>query len=313
MTGTPITFLLGCTGCGKGQLGRTLAARIDAEIISVDSMKVYRRMDIGTGKADAAARRQVRHHLLDLIEPWQDFSVADFVQHADRAIDEITTRGRRVLAVGGTALYIKALSEGLFDGPSADQELRSVLRSRAVEEGTAALHAELARVDPVSAGRIHPNDLRRIERALEVFQLTGRPISELQTQWDREHPGRPCSFIGLRRGTEDQSHRTNLRVKRMMEAGLVDEVRHLLSLERPLSATARQALGYAEIIEHLEGGLPLADAVEKIKINTRRFAKAQRTWFKRFRQTQWFDLSPDAGTDEVVARILERVGSLWSN
>jgi tRNA dimethylallyltransferase len=309
---TQVTFLLGCTGCGKGAVGRALAIRVGAEIISVDSMKVYRCMDIGTGKPTPAQLDEVPHHLIDVAEPWEEFSVAEFVRRADQAVEDIASRGRHVLAVGGTALYIKALSEGLFEGPSADPEIRQRLERRAEGEGVAKLHAELSRIDPEAAGRIHPNDLRRIVRALEVYELTGTPISKLQSQWDRERTRHPCTFIGLRRQGDDQNHRTNLRARRMIERGLVEEVRSLLALERPLSTAARQALGYAEIIEHLQHGLPLAEAVEMIKINTRRFAKAQRTWFKRFRQTDWIAPSRETPVAEVVEEILERKGSLWS-
>ena len=307
-----ITFLLGCTGCGKGALGRELAGRIDGEIISVDSMKVFRSMDVGTAKPTTEQRQEVPHHLLDVVDPWEEFSVASFVRLAGQAIEHIAARGRPVLAVGGTALYVKALSEGLFEGPSADPQVRDRLHQSAELDGTAALHRRLAAVDAEAASRIHPNDLRRIVRALEVYELTGRPISELQTQWEQERTKYPCTFIGLRRSREDQSHRINVRVKRMIELGLVEEVRALLAGPQPPGTTARQALGYAEIIEHLSGGLPLADAIEKIKINTRRFAKAQRTWFKRFRQTDWLELTAESKPAAVVEPILQRYGSLWS-
>ncbi|HUU86012.1 MAG TPA: tRNA (adenosine(37)-N6)-dimethylallyltransferase MiaA [Phycisphaerae bacterium] len=308
-----ITFLLGCTACGKGALGRELARRIRADIISVDSMKVFRRMDIGTAKPTPAQRRDVPHHLIDVVEPWEEFSVASFLQLAEQAIDDIAARGRRILAVGGTALYIKALSEGLFEGPSADPAIRDHLHRRAAAEGAPTLHAELSNADPDAARRIHPNDLRRIVRALEVYQITGVPISELQTQWDRQRTQHPCVFLGLRREREDQSHRTNQRVQRMIEQGLVDEVRSLLALQRPLSTAARQALGYAEIIEHLQGRISLANAVEMIKINTRRFAKAQRTWFKRFRDTEWIDLAPDSSAVDLADQIVQRRAAEWSN
>jgi len=306
-----ITFLFGCTASGKGAVGRELARRIGGEIISVDSMKVFRRMDVGTAKPSVAARREIPHHLIDVVEPSENFSVASFVAQADAAAGAIDARGRHVLAVGGTALYIKALSEGLFEGPAADAAIRARLHGRAEAEGTPALHQELSRVDPEAAQRIHPNDLRRIVRALEVHEVTGRPISELQTQWDRQRTAYPCTFVGLRREREDQSHRINQRVRRMIDQGLVEEVRALLAEPRPLSTTARQALGYAEIIEHLEAGLPLADAVENIKINTRRFAKAQRTWFKRFRQALWLDLTAGDTVEAVVDRIVQELGALW--
>jgi tRNA dimethylallyltransferase len=310
--GRPVTFIIGCTGSGKGGVGRELARRIGAEIVSIDSMKVYRRMDIGTAKPSPEVRREIPYHLVDVVEPSEEFSAAENVERADRAIADIQRGGSPVLVVGGTPLYIKALSEGLFEGPSADPAIRARLHETARTEGLEVLYRRLEGVDPEAAGRIHRNDLRRIVRALEVSELANRPISELQAQWDRGRTRYECVFIGLRREREDQNHRTNERVRRMIDAGLVDEVRSLLAEPKPLSGTARKALGYAEIIRHLEGELSLADAVELIKINTRRFAKAQRTWFKRFRNTEWIDLSPDAAEAEVVAELVERRGSLWS-
>ena len=309
---TRVTLIIGCTGCGKGAVGRVLAERLGGEIVSVDSMKVFRRMNIGTAKPSQKARRAVPHHLLDVAEPCEDFSVAEFAERAERVIADIHNRGRVVLAVGGTALYIKALTEGLFDGPSGDAETRARLQSEADEDGRAALHARLAAVDRVAAERIHPNDLRRIVRALEVFELTGRPISQLQTQWDTRRTTHEWRFIGLVRDRDQQSRRTNQRVNRMIEAGLVEEVCSLLADPLPMSTTARQAVGYAEIIEHLTGGLGLADAVEKIKINTRKLSKAQRTWFKRFRDTRWFDVADDDTAEVVADRIMAERELQWS-
>jgi len=306
-----ITFILGCTGSGKGGLGRELARRTGGEIISVDSMKVFRRMDIGTAKPPPELRREIPYHLIDVVGPDEGFSVARFVKLAEEAIAEIDGRDRPIFAVGGTPLYIKSLSEGLFEGPSADPGIRARLHEEAQEKGWAALHTRLERVDPQAATRIHPNDQRRIVRALEVYELAGRPISELQTQWDRDRQQYDCVFIGLRRELEDQNHRTNQRVKRMIEAGLIDEVQSLLAEDKPLSTTARQALGYAEIIAHLQGGPSLAQTVENIKINTRQFAKAQRTWFKRFRETEWIDLEPDDSASRIADELMAQRGSLW--
>ena len=307
----PVTFIFGCTGCGKGALGRALAERLGAEIVSVDSMKVYRRMDIGTAKPTGAVRERIGHHLIDVAEPSEEFSVARFVELADAAIKTIHGRGRPVLAVGGTALYIKALSEGLFEGPSADENLRAQLKDRAARVGSDELHAELRQVDPAAAERIHPNDLRRIVRALEVYTLTGTPISALQTQWDRQRTVYDCRFIGLRRELDDQNSRTNLRVKRMIDAGLVDEVRALLGESPPMGHTARKAVGYAETIEHLCGAVPLAKAVENTKINTRQLAKSQRTWFKRFGQVHWIDLQPDSSGAQIADALIEERGPRW--
>lgn len=307
-----MTFITGCTGSGKGSLGRELADRIGGEIVSLDSMKVYRRMDVGTAKPSRDARQRVPHHVIDVVEPWEDFSVARYVELASAAIADIEKRGRPVLVVGGTPMYLKALTEGLFEGPSADEALRARLREEADRLGTGVLHERLAGIDPAAAGRIHPNDQRRLVRALEVFELTGQTISSLQEQWDRGQTKYDYVLIGLRRERDDQSSRTNERVKGMIEAGLVDEVRSLLAEPRPLSTTARKALGYAEIIEHLAGDLSLEEAIERIKINTRQFSKSQRTWFRRFRDTNWIDLAADDTVGGAADKVMERWGSLWS-
>ncbi len=307
MSSTRLTFLLGCTGCGKAAIGFEVAGRLGAEIISVDSMKIYRGMDIGTAKPSRAAQAEVRHHLIDVVDPWEDYSVAQLVEAAEAAAEDITARGKPVLAVGGTALYIKAFSEGLFAGPSADPVVRARLNERAAAEGTATLHRELSAVDPVAAERIHPNDLRRIVRALEVYELSGRPISSLQTQWDaveRAAARFDFRFIGLRRSLDDQNRRTNARVKRMIDQGLVDEVRRLSALPRALSRAARQAVGYAEILEHFAGRRTLDEAIERIKINTRQLAKSQRTWFKRFRNVHWIDIGPHDPFEPIVERVI---------
>lgn len=300
-----IRFVIGCTGCGKGEVGRELGRRLGGEIISIDSMKVYRRMDIGTAKPGSEARRTVRHHLIDVVEPSEDFSMADFVGLAEAAGGDIASRGKAILAIGGTGLYMKALSEGIFDGPSANPEVRERIHRQAEREGVDSLHVELVSVDPAAAQRIHRNDLRRIVRALEVYELTGRPISELQTQWDQQRTRHRCTFIGLRRTLEDQNHRTNMRVKRLIEGGWVEEVRGLLAESSPMSTTARQALGYGELTGYINGKVLLEEAIEKIKIATRQFAKAQRTWFKRFRSTRWFDIEADESISQIVNRIQE--------
>ncbi len=307
-----LTFILGCTASGKAGLGLELARRTRGEIISIDSMKVYRRMDIGTAKPTTQVQAEIPHHLIDVVEPHEEFSVAQYVCLAERAIDEIHSRRRPVFVVGGTPLYIKALSEGLFEGPGADSAIREKLQEVARREGPQALHAQLERVDANAASRIHPNDLRRLVRALEVFELTGRPISSLQEQWDRERTKYECVFIGLRRGKEDLNRRINERVKRMMTAGLVEEVKSLLAESRPLSTAARQALGYAELIAHLSGGPDLEKTVELIKINTRQFAKSQRTWFKRYHATDWIDISADASPIDIAETLIADRGRLWS-
>jgi len=307
-----LTFIIGCTCSGKGSLGRELARRIGAEIISADSMKVYRRMDIGTAKPSADLRREIPHHLIDVVEPSQTFSVAEYVARVRELIVNLHRRGKPMLVVGGTPLYIKAITDGLFEGPGADPQVRVRLREEVERAGPAALHQRLRRVDPAAGERIHPNDVRRIVRALEVFEVGGRPISDLQVQWERPSSPYDVSLIGLRQERRDLHHRINERVRRMIAAGLVDEVKSLLSEPEPLSATAGKALGYAEIIEHLAGRLSLADAVEMTKINTRKLAKSQRTWFKRFAAAEWVDMGPDADVRGIADELLLHRGHVWS-
>jgi len=295
-------LILGVTASGKGRLGLELAKRLDGEIVSIDSMKVYRRMDIGTAKPSTEARATVPYHMIDVVEPSEAFSVGLFCDQARVAIDGIRRRGKNVVAVGGTALYIKALLYGLFEGPGSDERIRNELRARAEGEGLGRLHWELAQIDPATADRVHRNDAKRIIRALEVYQLTGKPISSFQKQFESPNALDEWVLIGLRREKALGSRRINARVKRMIEQGLVDEVRSLLDEDRPLSQQARAAIGYAEMIEHVEGRISLDDATEQIKKNTRRLAKGQRTWFKTFREVNWIDIEEDESVESVVER-----------
>ena len=297
-------LILGVTGSGKGRLAFDLAKATDAEIISVDSMKVYRRMDIGTAKPPKEARERIKYHLIDVVEPSEGFSVGSFVEMAYEAVEQIKGRKKKIIAVGGTALYIKALLYGLFDGPGADEQIRAELRARAEGEGLDGLYSELSSIDPSTAERISPNDARRIIRALEVYRTTGRPISSFQKQWaeDERPQEHNWSIIGLRREKAEENKRINARVKRMIGEDFVDEVKSLLSEDKPLSKQARCAIGYAEIIDHLNGKLGLEDAIELIKQNTRRFAKGQRTWFKTFKGINWLDIEPEESAEEVFKR-----------
>ncbi len=303
-----MTIIVGCTSSGKGSLGFELAGRAETagEIVVMDSMKVYRRLDIGTAKPSLQRRADIRHHLVDVVDPWDIFSVADYVASAEEAIVDIRSRGKHVFVVGGTILYFKALTEGLFDGPGADPVIRVRLNGEAAVDGSQALHRRLLEIDPVAAGRIHPNDLRRVVRALEVHELTGRRISDLQEQWDRERTKHDFRLLGLRRNRDDQARRINARVRRMIDEGLVDEVASLMRAPRGLSVTARKAVGYAEMIDHLEGRSSLADGIEMIKINTRQLAKSQRTWIRRLRNVEWVDVAADAVAGEIADELLKR-------
>jgi tRNA dimethylallyltransferase len=275
--------LTGPTGSGKTQLGLELAERLGAEIVSMDSMAVYRGMDIGTAKPTPDERRRVPHHLLDVLDPWESASVAWWLERAAASCRAIEGRGRRVLFVGGTPLYLKALLYGLFDGPPADPAVRQRLTTAAEQEGPAALHRQLAAVDPASAARLHVNDVRRVIRALEVWELTGRPISAWQTQWSARPSATdrgPPRVLWLDLPRAELYARIDARVRGMIADGLVEEVRALLHLPRPLSREAAQALGYKEILAHLAGRSRLDEAIGLIQTRSRRFAKRQLTWFR---------------------------------
>lgn len=306
-----VIVILGCTASGKGALARALAGRLDAEILSIDSMKVYRGMDIGTAKPSAAERAARPHHLIDVADPWESFSVARFVELADAAVESTHARGRPVVAVGGTMLYFKCWYHGIFEGPSADPGIRAAIRARAEREGVEALYTELHRLDPEAASKIHRNDIRRIERALEVHQLTGRPISAQQREWGQGGPRRSdwsWTLIGLRREREDASRRINARVKRMIAEGLVEEARRIWSDPRGVGVQAAKAVGYAELFEHFQGRITLERAIEQIKINSRRLAKSQRTWLRTLRDLRWIDIGADDRAEDVLPTVLAALG-----
>jgi tRNA dimethylallyltransferase len=274
-------ILTGPTGAGKSRLALPLAERLGAEIVSMDSMALYRGMDVGTAKPGPDERRRVPHHLLDALDPWESANVAWWLRRAADCCRDIEGRGRGVLFVGGTPLYLKALLHGLFDGPPADEVLRRRLTEEAESLGSPALHARLAAVDPVSAVRLHPNDVRRMVRALEVWQLTGRPLSEWQTQWAGPAPaagGRPVLYLNPPR--EELYARIDARVRRMIADGLVEEVRALRRLPRPLSREAGQAVGYQEMFDHLDGKVDLEETIVRIQTRSRNLAKRQMTWFR---------------------------------
>lgn len=295
--------MVGPTAGGKSALAVDVALAAGGEVVTADAFQVYRGMDIGTAKPTPGERRGVPHHLIDVVDPGTPFTLHDWLREAERAIADIRSRGRTPVVVGGTHLYVKAFLEGVFEGPGEDAALRERLRTRPLAE----LRAELERADPAAAARIHPNDQRRTVRALEVFTLTGTPISVLQSQWDRgEHRREGCVLVGLEWSAPAINARINARVKSMLERGFVGEARNLWA-EGLLAGQAGEALGYKQLVEHFEGRGTLDEAVERIKIETRRFAKNQRTWLKRLKTTPgsvWIDAerTPQPEWTRVVLR-----------
>ncbi|MBE3069635.1 MAG: tRNA (adenosine(37)-N6)-dimethylallyltransferase MiaA [Planctomycetes bacterium] len=303
----PILVLTGQTASGKERLALAVAGRLGGEIISADSMKVYRGMDVGTAKASPDQRRLVPHHLIDVADPAETFSTARWLALADEAIAAAGARGRVAVVSGGTPLYLKALLEGLFKGPSADGAIRERLAAEADRLGTPSLHGRLAEVDAAAAARIHPNDLRRITRALEVWELTGSPISELQKQWGAGSPRYRPLVAAIRRDRADLTRRIADRVGRMLAAGLVEEVRRLVARPEGLARGPRQALGYAEVLDLLAGRLAEGDLAAAIVAHTRQFARRQMMWIRRFDGVCWLDAVPDTPTDGFA----DRVAGLW--
>lgn len=272
-------FLTGPTASGKTDVGLELAESLNAEIVSLDSMAVYRGMDIGTAKPTLDQRQRVPHHLIDVVSPDQKYSLAEYVAAAHEAVAQIAARGRVALFVGGTPLYLKSLLRGIFTGPPADWAQRSQWQAVAQRDGAESLHARLAQVDPRSARRLHPRDTRRIIRALEVWEKTGRSISELQQQFENARPADQCRVFALDWPRDELVRRIDARVEAMFAAGWVDEVRTLLD-RSPLGPTASQAVGYRDISEHLRGHRNLLDTMDLVKLRTRQFAKRQMTWFR---------------------------------
>jgi tRNA dimethylallyltransferase len=282
-----VLVIVGPTGVGKTALSLALAQSYRGEIVSGDSMQIYRGMDVGTAKVSFEEQRLVPHHLIDIVSPAESFSVQQYQQLARKKILEISERGHLPILVGGTGLYIESV---MFDyqmpNVTEDLQLRQALFTQAEREGNEAIHRQLAEVDPVAAKKLHPNNLRRVIRAIEVFRLTGKPLSEQQ--------GRGISpfnalWIGLTMPRIQLYEQINQRVEQMIEQGLESEVRHLLASGNFEQNTAAQAIGYKEMVAYLKGEISREAAIEAIKQNSRRYAKRQLSWFRRMDEIHWFD------------------------
>lgn len=302
--------LVGPTGSGKTETALFLARELDAEIVSMDSMQIYRGMDIGTAKPTREQLCAARHHMIDVAEPDERFSVSRYREMAMKAIDDILSRGKRVLLVGGTGLYLQAISYELTLGENgADPQLRRRLNDIAASEGgKRRLHDMLAQSDPETAARLHPNDTRRVVRALEILMTSGRAKSEQQGEARREGPYRVLVY-GLSLPREQMYARINERVDEMMEAGLVGEVKALLErgIEPCREGGAMQAIGYKEIVSALRGEITMERAVELIKQGSRRYAKRQWTWFRHDERTKWFDWTQFESREALLSALLEQM------
>jgi tRNA dimethylallyltransferase len=305
-----LVVICGPTATGKTDLSIGVAKELQGEIISCDSMQVYKYMDIGTAKPDMIQQKAVPHHLIDVVTPDTHFNVSKFQDLAKAAISDIDSRGRIPILVGGTGLYIRAVVDGfLFPWESRSKEVRESLEKEAAEKGSCTLYAELKDVDPKAARKIHPNDARRIIRALEVFITTGHPISELwrRDQKDKGTPFDRLIMIGLARERSVLYDRINRRASKMVELGLVEETKRLLDQGYDKTLTSGQALGYKEIVPYLKGRYSLEEAVGLIKRDTRRYAKRQLTWFRADPRIQWVDMGIFGFQEEAARCVLSLI------
>ena len=292
--------LTGPTAVGKSEVALRLAEGAGGEIVSVDSMQVYRGLDLGTAKPGATERARVPHHLIDILELHESFDAARFVQLAQAAVEEIRARGRQPVLCGGTGLYFKAFLYGLSRGPEADPVLRAELRKLPMAE----LLAELAARDPETYARIDRQNPRRVIRAVEVIRLTGGSFAEQRVNWPERRAPAGATVVGLARTPGDLQRRLEARVEAMFERGLVAEVQGLLVRGLAANPVAMQALGYRQVVEHLRGERSLAETIQLVKIRTRQFAKRQMTWFRRQLQVTWVHVEEEEPVEAIVQKVL---------
>lgn len=307
MTELPKLLLVcGPTAVGKSSFAYDLAKEVGGELVSIDSVQLYRGLDIGTAKPSAADRAEVPHHLVDVLHPQTEHNVAEFMELAHEAIADIRSRGRVPIAVGGTNLYVRVLVHGIFDAPEPDEALRAEHREFAEREGRPALHDRLAKVDPELADRVHPNDLVRVSRGLEVWELTGKPLSVHQNEHAFRTPNYDALKLAFRRERDELYDRIDTRVDQMLERGLVQEWRDLVASGIPADARPMESLGYRHVGMIECGEVPFDEGIRLLKRDTRRFAKQQLSWLRSEEGVEWFEL-PDE-RDDARHRALEFLG-----
>ena len=297
----PLFILTGPTAVGKTQVAYEAALRLKGEIISCDSMQVYRGMDIGTSKPPMEYLNRVPHHLINILEPTESFDAARYRARALQAIERVLQRNRFPIVVGGTGLYLRVLVNGIFECPSTDPVLRQKLYQEAETAGKEVLYQRLKQVDPKSADGIHPNDLRKVIRGLEVFYQGEQPISKLKSRRSSLKNAYQIQIVGLNRPRKILYQRIDERVDQMFAKGLVQECQQLI--KQPLSQTAKQALGYKEVFQHLEGKVSLGQTIQLVKRNTRRYAKRQLTWFRHEPGIQWIEINEEDSVEKIVERV----------
>jgi len=301
-------YVVGATAGGKTTIGIELARRLGGEIISLDSMTIYRDMDIGTAKPDVDQLKQIPHHLIDILDPTETFSVSGYREMALQAIQAIRDRGRVPIFVGGTALYLKIMLRGLFEGPPADEQFRRDVEADVAKVGLPALYERLQIADPVTAHKLDPTDKRRIIRALEVKKITGQPISHLQREFDSARDANECRVFTIRHPRSRLHQRIERRVRWMIDQGLVDEARRLREKYGTLRHTAAQAVGYREAFSLIDGAIDEAALFESILVRTRRFARHQETWFRGLSECRMIDIG-ESFDPAAIAETIAAAGS----
>jgi len=305
-----VPFIVGPTASGKTEISIFVAKQLQAEIISADSRQLYRGLRLGSSQPTLEQRHQIPHHFIDGVEPDVNFSAGEFGRQARAKIQELLDRGVTPLVVGGSGLYISALADDFFTGPSADPQIREQLKARAAAEGVSALYQELQRVDPSAAAKILLSDYRRIERALEIYYVTGVPISQLRRQKANPPPYSPV-LVGLEWPRKELYERINQRCLQMLEDGLIEEVKELIFTKRldPSRCNALNSVGYAEVIQHLQGKIDYAEMVRLFQRNTRRFAKRQISWFGRDERIRWVKMESHRRPEAAAAEILDTLST----
>ena len=304
-----VIVLVGPTGIGKSKIAVNLSAFFPLEIVSADSMQVYKYMNIGTAKPSREERKTVPHHMIDIIYPDQYFSAGEYAKMARDKINRIINSGKNPILVGGSGLYIRAVIDGLFSEPMIKETVKKRVRTQLANKGSYYMYGKLKKVDPVAAARIHPNDWRRIIRALEVFLSTGETISSLQNKAKAESIDCQYRIIGLKTERKNLYRRIESRVDLMFKKGLVKEVRHLIKRGYNQDLLSMQGLGYREVLEYLNGHYGLDEAKALIKKNTRHFAKRQMTWFNKDSRTNWIEISDaDREADLICHKIFRLAG-----
>jgi len=300
MSKIPLVIITGPTAVGKTDLAIRTALELNSEIVSADSMQIYRYMNIGTAKPSLEERQGIAHHMIDIVDPDEEYSVARYQVEARETIEQIYRKGKIPILTGGTGLYINSVIMPMdFTEAAEDPQYREELRLLAAEKGNEYVHQMLVNIDPETAAKLHPNDIRRVIRALEVFYLTGRRMSDYRQDFANMESQYDIVYLGLNMNRDDLYERINKRVDKMIDSGLLDEVRNLMEMGYTKNLISMQGLGYKEMIRYLEGRCTLDESIEVLKRDTRRYAKRQLTWFRRDKRIEWLDLDNLTNRDRL--------------